>query len=201
MRHDVTVEGPAFRLRPVERADAALIVELRRDPVRTGFLHPIPLDVAEQERYLDRYFEREHDYYFVVERREDGRAEGLIGIYDLDPARSHAVWRRWILREDSLAAVESALLIYRVGFEVLGLRTMGPQTVAENHRVVSFHDSCGLPRFAHLPGHFHIQGRPVDAIEHRLSSEQWPEVRERLEASALRTQRRLTRRPAQERVA
>ena len=89
--------GHAFRLRPIELADAPLIISLRSDADRTRYLHGVPLDVAAQEEYLSNYFSRPGDYYFVIQRLPagGGGAEGLIGIYStstpsFDAARGDA---------------------------------------------------------------------------------------------------------------
>ncbi len=39
MRHSLTIDGPAFRLRPVCIEDAAFIAALRADPERGRYLH------------------------------------------------------------------------------------------------------------------------------------------------------------------
>src|ERR1700733_7831815 len=122
MRHDLTVEGFAFRLRPIGDRDASLVLELRGDAKRNRFLHPIPPRLDDQLAWLARYYERPGDYYFVVERRDSGAAEGVISIYDIDPLGESGEWGRWILKPGSLAAVESAWLIYRCAFEQLGLQ-------------------------------------------------------------------------------
>jgi RimJ/RimL family protein N-acetyltransferase len=193
MRHDIRLIGHAFALRPIELDDARLIVELRGDAERTRFLHPVPLDVAMQAEYLERYFEREGDYYFVVERIGGAAKgpEGLVSIYNLEPDAARAEWGRWILRDGSLAAVESAWLIYRVAFECLGLNEVYCLTLSESLEVLSFHDRAGLARMRHLEGVIEIGGRPRDAIEHVLTREQWPEVCAKLERLALGLARRL----------
>lgn len=177
MKHAIFEEGFAFRLRPVRREDAPLIVELRRDPERTRFLNAIPLTIAAQEDFLDRYFERPGDYYFVIEERASGRAEGLIGMYDLE-ART-AQYGRWVLRPGSLAAVESILMLYRIGFESFDLQEVYGRTVKNNTRVVSFHDSCGLQRRP-CPVSVELHGQVEEFVEHVLTRSRWPLVRDKL---------------------
>lgn len=193
MRHDIRLTGHAFALRPIELDDAGLIVALRGDAERTRFLHAIPLDVGAQTEYLERYFEREGDYYFVVERigGETDRAEGLISIYDVDRDAARAEWGRWILRDGSLAAVESAWLIYRVAFERLELGQVYCRTLSENTEVLSFHDRAGLTRAGRHEGFIGTDGRAQDAIEHVLTREQWPRVCAKLERLAVPLARRL----------
>lgn len=193
MRHDLTLEGPGFRLRPVGDDDAQFILGLRTDPALGRFLHATSSSIGGQLAWMSRYYERPGDYYFVVEQRKSLDLEGVIAVYDLDSERRSAEWGRWILRHGSLAAVESALLIYRAAFDTLKLDETYSRTVADNQAVVSFHDSCGIESRKILPGHFDIAGKRVDAVEHRLHKTQWAAVEQRLASLATLTARRLSR--------
>ena len=183
MRHDIHLHGHAFRLRPVDEADAAFIVDLRG---RSGrFLRKGSASATEQLAWLRRYFERAGDFYFVVEPIHDRRREGLVGIYDVDSQRREAEWGRWVLEPYSNAAIETALLVYRCAFEALGLLRMRCRTIAENAQVVSFHDSCGLRR---APERVWIErdGERCAGVEHTLSRVDWPAVMRRLDSLAER---------------
>lgn len=191
MRHDLTLAGPAFRLRPVSDADAALILQLRSDPQLNRYLHPTSPDLADQLAWLANYYERPGDYYFVVERRETGEPEGLISIYAINPDTGEGEWGRWILRPGSLAVVESAWLIYCCAFEQLGLTDVYCRTLAENAAVVSFHDSCGIAERRLMVGYFDLGGCVADAVEHRVDRETWIRIAPQLEKFAWRIARRL----------
>ncbi len=193
MQHRYVIEGPAFRLRPVEEADAEFIVALRSQPALARWLHPGAADAAAQRQWLKVYASRPGDYYFVVEARQDGTREGLIGLYDLDPVARRAEWGRWVLRPGSLAAVESVWLIYRFAFEVLDLRALYSRTVAANEAVVSFHDSCGLVDRRLLPAAVRLHGVAHDIVEHTMSDTHWAAVGPRLARLAEMTARRLQR--------
>jgi RimJ/RimL family protein N-acetyltransferase len=181
MRHEITIEGFSFRLRPITNADAAFIIELRTDPEHNRYLHAISNRIDDQEAWLASYYDRTGDYYFVIERLDSGAAEGAISIYNIDPQSNTGEWGRWILKPGSLAAIESALLIYRVAFEAIGLNSVYCLTVADNAKVVSFHDSCGIVQRQMLPQHFEICGQRLDAVEHRVTRTNWPEIAQRLE--------------------
>jgi 2-polyprenyl-3-methyl-5-hydroxy-6-metoxy-1,4-benzoquinol methylase/RimJ/RimL family protein N-acetyltransferase len=181
------MNGHAFCLRPVQVDDAAFILELRSDPERNRYLHRISTGVNAQRRWIETYFERLRDYYFVIENRLTGRREGTIGIVSNE-------WGRWIVRAGSLAALESACLIYRVGFEVLGLAAILCRTVAENTAAVEFHRSFGLEKVRTLPGYFERDGRLLDAVEMRLTRPQWESIRDGVEGKAARLAAPETRR-------
>lgn len=191
MRHELNLRGAAFGLRPVRDDDAEFIVGLRSDPELGRWLNPTSPHVADQLDWLARYYERPGDYYFVIERLSTGAAEGLIGVYDVEGGE--AEWGRWLLKPGSLAAVESAALIYRCAFELLDLDAVCCRTLAANERVVSFHDSCGIAERRLLPGHVELRGERRDAVEHRLRREAWGAVDARLSQLAQLTARRLQR--------
>lgn len=191
MRHELVIEGPAFRLRPVGDDDAAFILGLRNDPELGRFLHPTQGGLAGQQAWLDSYYAQPGDYYFVVERRNNGAAEGVVSIYDIKAERGE--WGRWILQAKSPAAIESAWLTYRCAFETLGLESVYCRTVATNRSVVSFHDSCGIGKRRILERHFDLGGEKVDAVEHEVSHLDWPTLNARLGVLATLTARRLQR--------
>lgn len=191
MRHNLEIDGSAFRLRPVGLEDAAFIVGLRSDPERGRYLHRGAADTPSQEQWLRTYFKTPGDCYFIVEHRSTGAREGTAGIYNLNALRRDAEWGRWILRRGSLAALESACLIYRLGFETLGLDCLYCRTISENASALAFHDSFGVERVRHLPRYFqrdgrHPDARPLDAIEGRLTRARWLALRASVESKAAR---------------
>ncbi|MDB4915507.1 MAG: hypothetical protein JWM95_3151 [Gemmatimonadetes bacterium] len=193
MRHEHVLRGYAFGLRPVALEDAAFIVDLRTSGAhRTQYLHAISPDVSLQEQWITRYLARENDYYWVIERLDTAVPEGLIGIYAVDTAAGRGEWGRWILKQGSLAATESALLCYRIAFEVLGLREVYCVTAAENQQVVSFHESSGLIVTGTLPQHLPLGDRVLDAVQQSCDVSRWPHVRSILEPRAQAIARRGT---------
>jgi len=196
MRHDLRAEGYAFRLRPVTLADASFIVELRTEDVeRTKFLHRISSDVARQEEWLASYFERANEYYWVVEKGSNEEREGLVSIYSVDLNARSGEWGRWVLCPNSLAAVESALLVYRTAFEVLGLDLLRCLTVADNLSVVSFHETSGLRPTGQATTELADEGRRLRLVEHVCERQDWPKVRLKLEPVARAIALRLGRSP------
>ena len=164
MKHKITIDGFGYRLRPVKLSDAQFIIDVRlEDAERNRFIHTISRDVEEQEKWITAYLEREGDYYFIVENRLSGRAEGLISVYDINDGK--AEWGRWVLKKDSFAAVESVDLIYRVAFEKIGLDELYCRTVQDNVEVVSFHNSIGERTRQVINNAFEINGKMYNAVE------------------------------------
>jgi RimJ/RimL family protein N-acetyltransferase len=191
MLHNLSLEGPAFRLRPINDNDADLVIGLRSNPELNRYLHSGPCNLEDQNAWMDQYYKRAGDYYFVIERRINGMPEGLIALYEIDSETKIGEWGRWILKPGSLAAIESAFLIYCMAFERLGLNIIYCRTVGENIKVVSFHDSCGISGCRFLPQHFEINCHRYDAIEHSLDLAGWTIIKPRLEKLAYLTARRI----------
>jgi len=188
LRHDLKIAGYRFALRPVRMDDASFIAMLRNDRLRTGFLNRGAETVAAQQEWLRSYFSRAGDYYFIIERRTDHRRDGLLAIYNLNANRHEAEWGRWVIRDESTAAVESAWLVYRMAFDTLRLESVYCRTIEANGQVVSFHDHCGLLR---SPANVDliVDGEARSGIEHRLTRHQYPETALRLQLLAARAAR------------
>lgn len=144
--------NPRFRthLRLVEPTveDAAYICELRSDPELNKHLNPSSSEVEAQRQWLEGYKAREaagREYYFVIIC--DGAKAGLVRIYDLRPDQrpTSFAWGSWIIpapRAPGLVTF-SALLVYEVGFDVLGFEQAHFDVRKENTGVVAFHLRAG----------------------------------------------------------
>ncbi len=80
MHHALNEEGFGIRIRPVRMDDATFIVCLRHQEHARGRLGDSANDVAAQERWLENYFERAGDYYFIAETLH-GFPVGTTSIY------------------------------------------------------------------------------------------------------------------------
>ena len=172
MKHDFVAEGVGYRLRPVRLEDAQFIIDVRlEDEDRNQYIHAISPELAAQKEWLERYFAREGDYYFVVENKLNGEPEGLVGIYDLD--QNKAEWGRWVIKSGSLAATESIDLLFKVAFEELKLDELYCRTICQNERVVSLHDGLPQIRRGTLTNFLEVNGTTYDAVEHYTTPEHY----------------------------
>ena len=181
MRHTLQAEGFGVRLRPVRMEDAAFIVWLRNLEHVKGRVGDSAMDTATQESWLRAYFEREGDYYFIIET-QGGIAVGAYGIYDRtgDSAESG----RWIIWPEVPAAMPSAMLAFEIAFERLVLRELRVKTVATNRTVLSLNRKFGFRQTRIEPGAQLIGGQLVDQVHFVLGAEEWRKRREGLVALA-----------------
>jgi RimJ/RimL family protein N-acetyltransferase len=179
MRHDIRLDCVRCRLRPVTLEDAPFIVALRTNPHLNRFIHESSEVVEDQVAWLEDYFGRLGDYCFIVEDVDSGESRGTIGLYNVVSDSSEAEWGRWIIQPLSMAALESAWLIYEVGFSLLRLERLYCRSIVQNTASVSFHDTFGALRTTLLEGYFSVRGERQTAVEYSLAASDWPMLRAR----------------------
>lgn len=187
MKHDITVERFGVRLRPVNLADAGLIVRLRNSPHALAFIGDSAQTVPEQETWLERHFQQPDDYCFIIETAQDGRGVGMLGIYGI--AGDTGEWGRWVIEPGVPAAAASAWLVLQVCFETLGLQTVRGLIVETNKEVLSFHERIGYERIGFHSETRVIRGLPARLVEFRTTRNDWPRVAATLERYAVMAQK------------
>jgi RimJ/RimL family protein N-acetyltransferase len=196
MYHRFTEEGYGLRLRPVCLDDAAFVLSLRKDPELGRWLGRVSGTEADQRAWIERYFDKPNDYYFLVETL-DAVSLGTIGVYDVTYREGvlQAEWGRWILRPSCFGASGSSYLCMRFAFETLRVDRLICHTLEPNTSVLSFHDRIGAVRSGSVPNFLGERGTGESAIRHEISIAQWPIVKARLESAATAARRLLPKRP------
>ncbi|NNJ14387.1 GNAT family N-acetyltransferase [Pseudomonas putida CSV86] len=144
----MNLQSKTVKLRLVEENDAEFILRLRTDSKYNQHLSQVTGGVAEQVEWIRRYKNDEKNklqYYFIIERN-DGVRCGTLRVYDIRP--DSFSWGSWILNEDKtrFAAIESAFLVYRFGFDHLKFEKSHFEVRKENTKVISFHEKMGAVR-------------------------------------------------------
>lgn len=139
------VEGPNLRLRLIDPNDAAYVCGLRTDPALSQHLSAVAGTVQDQRCWIENYKEREargDEFYFIIERH-DGMPCGTVRIYDV--TGESFTWGSWILdvNKTRKAALESAVLIYQVGFASLDRVCAVFEVLNENAHTLAFHRRFG----------------------------------------------------------
>jgi len=160
--------GRYVLIRPIAASDADFLFDLRKDPVLTQFLNDGPATLAEQRQWMDRYFERENDFNFLVVSNATKKPIGTVALVDIDRVSRRAEPGRWLIRGDSASAVESDLLCNTFAFEALALETLHFSVLTQNTHVVSYHTKCGARWIATAPNHTFKNGVPYDAHLYEL---------------------------------
>ena len=139
------VVGPYLTLRLIEPNDAAYVYGLRTNPLYNSHLSKVTGTVEDQRHWIVGYKAREaagQEFYYVIERK-DGTRCGLVRLYDLEA--DSFTWGSWILDENKprKAALESALLIYEIGFAHLGCDRAVFDVRIDNSHTTAFHRRLG----------------------------------------------------------
>jgi RimJ/RimL family protein N-acetyltransferase len=165
-----------MRLRPVRMEDAAFIVWLRNLDHVKGRVGDSANNLASQEAWLEKYFTREGDYYFILET-PGGIPLGTHGIYDV--TGTSAEKGRQIMRHEVMGAgVPAAVLATDLAFEKLGMTELRSNCVSTNLSVHSLHRKSGFKQVGILRGAQTIDGKPVDLFQFLLKAEDWYKVRD-----------------------
>ena len=140
------VEGPNLVLRLIRPDDADYVFGLRTDPAFNRHLSEVRGTVVDQRRWIEFYKAREADLrelYYVIERK-DGIRCGLVRLYEF--GQETFTWGSWILDKSKppKAALESAVLSFHVGFEMLGYEKALVEARAENENAIAFYRRLGM---------------------------------------------------------
>ena len=135
------IDGTQLSLRLVVPEDARYIHGLRTDPSYNQHLSAVTGSVEDQRIWIENYKVREEvgvEYYFVIERLDRERC-GVVRLYDIQ--NDSFTWGSWILdaNKPSKAALESAILLYQFGFEILGLDKSVFDVRRDNKKTLAFH--------------------------------------------------------------
>jgi RimJ/RimL family protein N-acetyltransferase len=177
MIHEFSADCFGVRLRPVRLDDASFIVWLRHLEHVVGRVGDSATDVAGQQRWLEVYFAREGDYYFVAETPA-GIPVGTYGIYGV--AGRIAESGRWIMCPGVPAALPSGFGLAEIAFHHLKLSKLIGTTVTTNHAVLSINRKFGWRQTRVEPAAQIIAGRAVDLIHFELTPAAWNQAQVRL---------------------
>ena len=166
------VTGPHLRLRLVTPRDADYIHGLRSDPTYNAHLSPVTGTAEDQRRWIEAYRAREaagREYYYVIERLDDGRRCGLVRLYDI--GADSFTWGSWVLdaNKPRKAALESAVLSMGVGFDHLGKSLSHIDVRRDNHHAIAFYRRFGMEEVGHDDQnlYFHYPRARHEADRHR----------------------------------
>lgn len=136
------LSGGTITLRLVCPDDANYIHALRTDERYNNYLNPASGSVGDQRAWIEDYKLREacsQEFYFLIERTSDSRPCGTVRLYQID--RNSFTWGSWILDSSrpKNAAIESSIISFGFGFEILGKKVANIDVRRENARALSFY--------------------------------------------------------------
>ena len=190
MRHSLTAQGYGVRLRPVQLEDAPFLVWLRNMDFAKGWVGDSAPSVVGQETWLNNYFEREGDYYFLVETFS-GIPLGTNAIYNLREARGEI--GRLVIRPGVSAGVPSCHLLLRLFYEQMGMIEVRAASVAGNYAIHSLLRKYEFRQVELEHSSRTIGGKAIDMLHFVQTLEDWPRAREKSKPKAQWAEARIRR--------
>ena len=150
----VTLFNGDTSLKPITVEDAAFSLALRTDSSKAVHLSTTHADLDLQKTWLAGYKQREAqqtEFYFIIQHQH--RSVGTVRLYDFKrlPDGQHSFcWGSWIVTDDAphYTALQSAMLVYYLGFDLLGFNQSHFDVRQQNLKVLSFHRKMGAQETA-----------------------------------------------------
>lgn len=135
------IYGRRLCFRNAVESDAEFILRLRTEGGNARFLSPTAVDIEAQRAWLTKYSADDTQAYFIIQI--DGQPVGTIRLYDAQG--ESFCWGSWVLHAEApqSAAIESALMVYAYGVDVLGFRSAHFDVRKGNRSVRKFHERFG----------------------------------------------------------
>lgn len=139
--------GQSMVFHDATESDAAFILSLRTDSVKSRHLSVTSADIESQKAWLRCYASAETQAYFII-KNKSGESLGTVRLYD--PQGESFCWGSWILAANAptIAAIESALMVYAYAVSYLGFRAAHFDVRKGNKSVWQFHERFGAARLS-----------------------------------------------------
>lgn len=160
-------------MRPVTMSDAEFIVRLRNQPHVKGRVHDSVIDVQSQKAWLEAYFKRENEYYWIIETL-DHRPIGTESLYNYNSETNTIESGRWVLlANERINLIASTIQFFDFAFDVLGVDRIVFDIVATNKSVIRYQELCGAVP-THVIKESGIGGKAADVIWYEQKAVNWP---------------------------
>ncbi|PSV46789.1 GNAT family N-acetyltransferase [Photobacterium indicum] len=169
----MNLESKTIKMRLVQPDDAKFIHSLRTNEKYNSHLSKITGDVNQQRKWIEKYkvLEKESkEFYFIIEKL-DGMPCGTVRVYDLTD--NSFCWGSWILNENKTkySAIESALLVYKFGFDILDYSESHFDVRKANEKVLAFHKKMGAVEYKEDSDnyYFRVSKFSIDKVRKKFS--------------------------------
>ena len=199
-----TLTGDAVQLEPLRPEHAPDLLRAADVDRSTFGYTPVPVDLPAMEGYIDWLLgdaERDHVVPFAQRRRADGAVVGCTRYLNVTwwPDRplptEVEIGGTWLGAEAQRSSIntEAKLLLLTHAFEVWGVHRVAICTDALNERSRRAIERIGaqfegiLRRHRASTGHATVPGTPRDTAAYSIIVDEWPAVREGMEARCARS--------------
>jgi RimJ/RimL family protein N-acetyltransferase len=138
------------------------------------------IQVTEEEvkRYIDlqnsyQSFEKDKVFELAIERKEDGKVIGLLGLIRQDRGQAEMGWALGVAHRGRGYATEAARALMDYGFNSLGLHRIHADTSTDNVASWRVMERLGMRREGLLRGAVYEEGKWVDRYVYGMFADEW----------------------------
>lgn len=136
MVFDGILYGKTVRLRSVDESDAVITLKMRLNAYVNQYLTKIDNDVEKQREFINKQRVSDGDYLFIAENK-DGVPIGMRRIYHVSPKGDTCYTGSLIGLGNAVQNTEIALMGYDFAFQILGVKKIFLEAVADNENVIN----------------------------------------------------------------
>lgn len=142
--------GELIELKSVSKEDTTFILKLRGKKELNEFISPTSASLEEQEKWIERYLEREKEnkeFYFIVQDKKEISC-GTVRLYNIDKENKEGTWGSFILDENrpNGASYEVIDLSLKYAFETLKLKKVFLDVRKENKKAIHIYEKVGFKK-------------------------------------------------------
>jgi len=175
------LSGPTTYLRPLDKTDAPTLVSWFNDQEMTRFLLWYrPMNVAQEEAFLEKIQASETDLLLGIVTREADRFIGCLGLHEMDLRNRHAVFGICVGDKSYWGkghGSEATRLILDHAFLTLNLNRVWLQVFEYNPRGIRCYEKIGFRHEGRLRQHVYREGRYWDSLVMGVVRSDWDAAR------------------------
>jgi ribosomal-protein-alanine N-acetyltransferase len=166
-------------LRRYTRDDIPDVLGLAADPSFAWLISKnIPATKEDIRKYIDlqisyQPFEKDKVFELAIERKEDGKVIGLLGMIRRDPEQGEVGWGLGVEYRGQGYATEAARAMMEYGFHSLGLHRIHADTNSNNLRSWRIMERLGMKREAVLRDSVYEEGKWLDRYVYGMLADEW----------------------------
>lgn len=178
--HNAFLTGQRVYFRPVERTDAPLLAGWINNPqVWRTIRQYLPKSLAQEEAFLERTWESEHDILLLIVNRVDDQPLGAAGLNKIDFRHRHAEFGLMLGDPDQWNkgyGTEATRLIVQYGFDTVNLHRIYLHVHEDNIGGIRAYEKVGFRREGVLRQDVFREGRYLDTVVMGLLRDEWGKV-------------------------
>jgi [ribosomal protein S5]-alanine N-acetyltransferase len=169
--------GRAVYLRPLERADAPLAQTWINNPeVTRTMLRYRPVNLQNEEEWINQVTRSEHDVALVIVVRESDRPVGMTGLHAIDAKNRHAGFGIMLGEPEEWGkgyGGEATRLMLRYAFQTLNLNRVWLHVFEYNPRGLRAYEKAGFRKEGVLRQDNFREGRYWDTVVMGVLRDEW----------------------------